>query len=234
MKNKKFTLIELLVVISIIAILASMLLPALNNARDAAKKINCLGNLKQYDSAAILYAGDFDDYWVPAHDGSIAWYRSKFYRTLLGSKMANGSVGNKLNTGGINVGLICPNAQMSLKNPVGNLYKLELSYGMSADDLKVWGNGEEIIAYKISRVVRPSARLGFCDARDWVVKFNNSTPDKYRTFGEFGAGSCYVAYRHGNYDLANVAFLDGHAATLQSSDLSRIFRFRYFYDADHF
>ena len=64
----RFTLIELLIVIAIIAILAGMLLPALNNARKSARQMSCLSNLKNQITALLNYQTDNGDY-VPGGTG---------------------------------------------------------------------------------------------------------------------------------------------------------------------
>src|SRR5205809_675663 len=87
-----FTLIELLVVVAIIAILAALLLPALSNAKAAARRTACTSNLKQVNLAILLYANEFDDAWPvlpnpnPYPNGVGAYYKElvKGYLGLIG------------------------------------------------------------------------------------------------------------------------------------------------------
>jgi prepilin-type N-terminal cleavage/methylation domain-containing protein/prepilin-type processing-associated H-X9-DG protein len=67
-QSKGFTLLELLVVIAIIALLAALLLPALNNAKQAVNGTACISNLKQWGTATHLFASDNDD--LLPRDGS--------------------------------------------------------------------------------------------------------------------------------------------------------------------
>ena len=89
MKQRKrfFTLIELLVVIAIIAILAAILLPALQNARQRGMAAGCANNAKQMSASILRYAGEYDD-WFPAAAGTGSrWYKMR--------KIVNYPVGTK-------------------------------------------------------------------------------------------------------------------------------------------
>jgi prepilin-type N-terminal cleavage/methylation domain-containing protein len=74
--RRRFTIIELLVVIAIIAVLAAMLLPALSRSREQARRIVCLGQLRDMALSVNGYSSDFDDFIPPGYNGGGAELRT--------------------------------------------------------------------------------------------------------------------------------------------------------------
>ncbi len=113
--EKKFTLIELLVVIAIIAILAAMLLPALNKAREKARTIGCVNNRKQIGTIMTMYLEQHDEYLPLGRWGGATaterWYRSIYDAKLFKSARIDQYLGC---TGAINPAAATPTAGGSI------------------------------------------------------------------------------------------------------------------------
>jgi prepilin-type N-terminal cleavage/methylation domain-containing protein/prepilin-type processing-associated H-X9-DG protein len=143
-RKAAFTLIELLVVIAIIAILAAILFPVFAQAREKARAISCLSNLKQIGTATMMYIQDYDEVFPLGYcwkdGGANSQWGGTMYTVSLGPYIQKiGNVGSDVVNSGVASGStsiwLCPSAGRPNRNPDGNAFNptnlIGISYSMN-------------------------------------------------------------------------------------------------------
>ena len=194
MDRRAFTLIELLVVISIIAILAAMLLPAVGMVKEAANGVTCRNLLRQLQMANETYADEHDDVYVTTFSW---WCDNDHYRELIGipGAMLDWRVPRKL---------MCPLSRGFREADATRSYAIN-TYPFTYAERSAL---QDVVAR--SRVRRRAEKFCLMDGANYIASPTGAMVYTTEDAGHFNQAAS--AYRHRGG--ANVAFYDGHVEWL--------------------
>jgi len=216
-----FTLIEMLVVIAIIALLASLLIPAVSKSMQRAEAVRCLSYLKQISTALSGFATD-NKGAVPlvtnqsggSSTGKLHWVQ--YLSGYVGRESATWV--DPFQTGSVFWG--CPSWEGRVINADGDVASSSPGYGMNmypADHPAYWSNpnsrndvDNNEPLYYLDEITYASSRVVVCDAKDWHVSASWNFENGFFGFTSWGQGE---PTRHGR--TANYLFFDGHAKAIE-------------------
>lgn len=209
--RRAFTLVELLVVIGIIALLISILLPALGRAKETAKRIKCLSNLRQMVVSAHLYANEFRGFYPPAQWNDKPGVKQEWDFALENGVIVPGLLWRGRTSMGVQQ---CPSYDGRSNSP-GDPYT-----GYNYNTSFIGRGYREGPPAKMTQVRAPVQTIVFGDGQ-WKLGANkymrsprpSPTEDPW-AWAEFSSGKAAgtQGFRHLRY--TNAAFCDGHAESI--------------------